>query len=138
WHVNLNLADERLNPLADGRNVTYVGKHIYSPTARQLDVSLGSDDGFRLYINGVEVASHNIERGVAADQDKATIPLRAGRNALVMKIVNTGGAAGYYFRATETAELAGDLPIALLNEPARSGDLGARLQRAWRSAFLPS
>lgn len=137
WRFDGNLTDGRTVALADGRNVTYVGRYVYSPVAREVPVSLGSDDGFRLYVNGKEVAQNNTERGVMPDQDKAVVPLRAGRNAVVLKIVNTGGAAGYYWKGTETAELAGDLVAALLPSEARAKDQEARLERAWRVAFLP-
>jgi hypothetical protein len=138
WRFDTSLVDGRPVPLAEGRNVSYVGKYLYSPTARDVDVSLGSDDGFRLFVNGKEVAQHNIERGVKPDQDKATLPLKAGRNLIVMKIVNTGGAAGYYFKPAETAELDGDLVAAILDPHARDSALADRLEVAWRTAFLPS
>ena len=35
--------------------------------------------------------------GVAADQDKVTLQLNAGSNDLLIKIVNAGGASGFYF-----------------------------------------
>jgi hypothetical protein len=138
WRFDVNLADDKLNTLADGRNVTYVGRYIYCPTPRTLDVSLGSDDGFKLYLNGVEVASRVIERGLAADQDKATLQLRAGANTVVMKICNTGGAAGFYYKpAPDSAKLAGDLVAAVLPESARHDELKSRFDRAWRVAYLP-
>src|SRR5204863_235764 len=55
-----------------------------------------------------------------------------------MKIVNTGGISGYYYRANDNAELAGDMVAGLLSERARPGMLNDRLDVAWRSAFLPS
>jgi len=138
WRFSEALVDDKPVALAEGRNVSYVGRYVYSPVAREVPVSLGSDDGFRLYVNGKEVAQRKIERGVAPDQDKAVIPLAPGRNALVMKIVNTGGAAGYYYHATHTSELTGDLVAAILPEEKRGGQLAGRIEQAWRRSFLPS
>ena len=97
WRYDPKLQDGEPVALADGVNVHYLGRLIVTPVARSLPVLLGSDDGFVLFLNGKEVKRHEIDRGVAADQDSATLELRAGVNALVMKIVNTGGASGYSF-----------------------------------------
>ncbi len=146
WRFSEQLRDDAVIALEGGRNVTYVAKYVYAPSAREMSLSLGSDDGFRVYVNGEEQVSRNVERGVAANQDRGTIRLRAGRNALVMKIVNTGGAAGYYFNSSERVELAGDLVAALLPDritrPPQTAtnhrsELEARIERAWRVAALP-
>ncbi|MGE3109629.1 MAG: PSD1 and planctomycete cytochrome C domain-containing protein [Phycisphaerales bacterium] len=148
WRFDERLADETLVNVSDARNVTYVGKYVYAPTAREVAVSLGSDDGFRLYVNGEEQVSRKVDRGLAANQDQGTLRLRAGRNAVVMKIVNTGGPGGYYFRSMEQAELPGDLAGALLpervtgavgaaGEGTGAGSLGQRMGEAWRVTALP-
>ncbi len=124
WRFDGGIIDGRVATLAEGRNIHYLGKYVYSPAAREMPVSLGSDDGFRLYLNGTEVAQRRVDRGVAPDQDKATLSLKPGRNAVVMKIVNTGGPAGFYYRGSESPELPGDLAAALLPEdrrPPRAG-----------------
>jgi hypothetical protein len=137
WRFEPSFADAKAGQLASGINVSYVGKHVYSPTARRLDVSLGSDDGFKLFVNGEEIASRVVDRGVAPNQDKASIYLRPGRNTVVMKIINTGGPGGFYYRAIQKVDLQGDLVAALLNDSARSPDLAKKLAEAWRIAFLP-
>ncbi|NIP17669.1 MAG: DUF1553 domain-containing protein, partial [Xanthomonadales bacterium] len=38
-------------------------------------------------------------RGPAADQEKLTVELKEGTNHYLMKIVNAGGGAGFYFKA---------------------------------------
>jgi hypothetical protein len=139
WRFDESLRDGRLNRLADGMNVVYVGRRIFCPTARSMEVSLGSDDGFRLFVNGVETASNRVERSLAADQDKATITLNRGVNTVVLKIVNTGGEGGFYWRGARVPdELAGDLAIALLPDRARSPELATRFEQAWRLAFSPT
>lgn len=71
------------------------------PTVASL--SLGSDDGIKLWVNGRSVLSKKVGRNVAkADQEKAVIQLAAGRNEVLMKIVNGGGATGFYFNAVAT------------------------------------
>src|SRR5262249_907404 len=99
WKFDEAFLDDKTNALPDGTNVSYVSRRIFSPTARQVEVSLGSDDGFKLILNGKEVAAKEISRGVAPDQDKAKLDLAAGTNVLIFKIINTGGPAGFYYRA---------------------------------------
>jgi len=138
WRFDPVLTDNRTVSLAQGRNIFYVGRVVYSPTERDLNVSLGSDDGFRLFVNGELVTENRTERGVMPDQDKATIHLKAGANTVVMKIINTGGPAGYYYRALHGEnDLTGDLAAGLLPSPMRDAETDKRLERAWRVKFLP-
>ena len=52
WRFDAELRDGKLNPLADGTNVSYVAKRVLAPEARKLEVSLGSDDGVRVFVDG--------------------------------------------------------------------------------------
>ena len=69
-------------------------------------LSLGSDDGIKLWINGDSVLGSNTERGAAPDQEHVTLSLHKGINVLLMKIVNYYGPSGFYF-AIEDAEASG-------------------------------
>jgi hypothetical protein len=138
WRTEIGFKDGVTNATPDGTAASYVAKRIFSPTARTLEVSLGSDDGFRLFVNGVEAAKNQIDRAVGVDQDKGTIALKAGANDLVFKIVNTGGQGGFYFKALEGAErFTRDLCAALVPADRRWSELDARLQNAWRLDASP-
>ncbi len=139
WRYDANLKDGAVVALPEGNNVSYVGRLILTPVAREMPVLLGSDDGFVLFLNGKEVSRHKVERGVAPDQDSATLKLNAGVNTLVMKIVNTGGAAGYYFKAKPNADEAypHDLVGAILPEERRGQGSAEKIKQAWRTARSP-
>ncbi len=139
WHQGVGLADGRLNnDLPQGLNASYVARMLFVPSARKIDLSLGTDDGFRLFLDGREIASREIDRALAADQDRASLDLDAGVRSIVLKVVNTGGFAGFYYRAERPSdELSGDLVAALLPEVSRSAELNRRLSRAWRLHFSP-
>ncbi len=145
WSYREAYLDGQVNPLAAGVNVHYVGKELWSPTVRELEVSLGSDDGFDLFVNGKSVSSKQAPRGAAADQDRATITLQPGRNTIVLKVINTGGQAGFYFKALEAeTALAGGLVAGLLrrwHDPvaapsSAAADLG--ILHSWRLAYSPA
>jgi len=139
WRFDENFRDGAPVGLPEGGTATYVGKYVYAPTPREVPLSLGSDDGFMLYVNGKLAAERRVDRGVQPDQDKATIHLEAGRNAVVMKIVNTGGPAGYYYSAADPAELTGDLAQGVLPASVRAAEAPRlrRFEEAWRRTFLP-
>lgn len=137
WRYAPNVVDERVvTSLPQGSNVTYLGRLLYSPTARRIDLSLGSDDGFKLIVNGKEAATRKVDRAAAADQDKASIDLVPGLNTIVFKIVNTGGIGGMYWKAVpEPQTLRGDLLLALAPEAARTPERTTRAALAWKLAF---
>ena len=133
------LTDERVVALLGGVGSNYLGRVIFSPDAREMTVSLGSDDAFRLFVNGIEVAKEEVDRGVAPDQSEATIPLQAGPNSLILKIVNTGGPSGYYFRAmTPDQALTHGLVAAIMPADALTEKQAARLAAVWRRKASPS
>lgn len=121
WTYRPAYADGRVQALTNGVNVTYLSKQLWSPTPRSVEISIGSDDGFAIYLNGAEIVQREVPRAVAPNQDRVELQLEAGRNALVFKIVNTGGASGFYFRVLEADRaLVGALPGVLLDASARA------------------
>ncbi|MBM3975969.1 MAG: DUF1553 domain-containing protein [Planctomycetes bacterium] len=138
WRFDSEARDARLNKLPQGLNVSYIGQRVFAPTARELQVSLGSDDGLSVSVAGREQHANRVDRALAADQDSAKLAFPAGESALVLKIVNTGGDAGFYHRPVPPPdELDGALVAALLPVSARNPELAARLPRAWRLARSP-
>lgn len=139
WRFSEGVADGMVVPLPAGPNVYYIGHRVYSTTGRKVDLALGSDDGIRVYVNGVEAFSNRVERSAAPDQDKTTITLRSGENAVIFKIVNNGGPGGFYHRARESDPVLGGavvdalLPDSSLNEL----DRRKRFDVAWRLAHSP-
>ena len=141
WVEAADFAEGAAYSLSREVGSTYLYRELDAPTARELRLSLGSDDAIKVWVNGAEVLANNVARGVAPDQERITVPLVAGRNRILIKIVNTGGAAGVYFRRVdETVE---GLPLSLiepLRKPAaeRSSEENARVQAAFRRRELPA
>jgi mono/diheme cytochrome c family protein len=78
--------------------VSYLYRTLTCPEDVTIDVSFGSDDAIKCWLNSSLVLENNANRGAAADQDTATLQLKKGDNAFLMKIVNGGGASGFYFK----------------------------------------
>jgi hypothetical protein len=138
WRHDEKLRDGRLNEVGDGVHATYVAQRVFAPSARRRALSLGSDDGFRLWLDGTEVASRQVERSLKADQDQAAVDYGAGEHLLVLKVANAGGDAGFFCRRLPRArEIDGDMVLALLPSRALTSPRQARLRTAWRIKFSP-
>ena len=99
WAEVQEYVDGKVHTLLHANCATYIYRTIDSKLARPLELSLGSDDSFKLWHNGKLVANKKVTRGVAPDQDKVRLDLLAGKNTILMKIANGGGGYGFYFKA---------------------------------------
>lgn len=135
FRVEPRFVDGIAHVLPDGVGVIRLVRTIHAPSERSVEVSLGSDDGFRLFVNGAEVAARRVERGAAPDQDRATLPLRAGENTIEFAIVNTGGQGGFAWRMLEGAESLREGLVLVLAPDSESRS--AALELAWRRAASP-
>ncbi len=133
WSFDGALADGQVSALGDALGVTYVGRTIWSPDARELELALGSDDGVMLFHDGELVFENPVDRGPALDQDRTTIALHPGLNAVVLKVVNTGGPTAFAWQALQPDDvLAGELGAALLPDDAVTEEQREDFQLAWR------
>lgn len=87
-----------LNNIQPAENVVvYATAYAKSPTARKAVVSVGSDDGIKVWINGKLAHGKNAARPAVAGEDEAPVELRAGWNEILLKITQGGGDWGFYF-----------------------------------------
>ena len=64
---------------------------------RALTLHVGSDDAFRLWVDGELIGRSDAGRGVAPDQDSVRVTVPPGQHDLLFKVVNYGGAHGFAF-----------------------------------------
>ena len=86
------------NTLAGDNSANYLFRTIEAAIAGPLEISLGRDDAIRVWLNGKSVLAQKVTGGAAADQAKVKLALKAGRNELLIKIVNASGPSGFYFQ----------------------------------------
>lgn len=122
--------------------VTTFRTHLHVGADTRADLLLGSDDGILVWLDGDEVHANNVGRGVALDQDTVSLDLAKGTHELVVKVVNTGGAAGFVYRLVAgeaatpfPAEL--ELALGLRNAGPLKGEAAAEVTRIWRRRFAP-
>ncbi|MFG0304578.1 MAG: PSD1 and planctomycete cytochrome C domain-containing protein [Phycisphaerales bacterium JB040] len=138
WQHAPHVKDGEVYVFNGERRATYFGRQIISPVARDLPISLGSDDALKVWLNGELLLAENTRRGPAPDQHTLTLPLRPGENTLVCKVVNDAGPAGFYFRADQPESAPGPLdPIALVPEDQREPAEAARMADLFRTNQSP-
>ena len=120
WAVVESYEDGKPHQLTGARCATYVYRTINSSSAQSLEISLGSDDGFKLWHNGVIVAERLIVRGLAPDQEKIRLELTKGVNTILFKISNGDAGYGFYFKSKEIPLPPAVLAALAINKAERS------------------
>lgn len=140
WNKNPGIQDGKVFALPDTVGATYFYRTIESDTASKISLSFGSDDAIKVFLNGKEVVSNFAARAAAADQELVDVEVPAGTSQLLVKIVNTGGIGGFYFR--KVGESVYGLPgkiVQILKLPAdkRSPEQRTDLQTYFRENNSP-
>ena len=121
--------------LTGPNSANYLFRVIEVGKPQVLSLSLGSDDGIKLWVNGRSVLAKKVGRNVAAaGQETVAIQLAAGRNELLMKIANAGGATGFFFAAS-VAQAPTDIAAILAIEAEKRDDAQKAKLKDWHKGF---
>lgn len=94
--------------------VAYAFVRVKSTSAQRVWLSIGSDDGARLWVNGREVLCRTMARGHIFGDDRVAVDLQAGVNRILFKIENYFG--GWSFSCGMT-DARGQHPAGLTFDP---------------------
>ena len=72
----------------------YAATYIYSPEEMNVTLSIGSDDGYTVWVNREKLSSNMVFRGLVRGQDKVPARLAAGWNRVLFKVINGEGGFG--------------------------------------------
>lgn len=95
WYFDLNKHCGDTKEQAVGYAVTYI---VADAEMKDLTLKIGSDDGWKIWLNGKEVGKGTDDRALEQDQNSyEKLTLKKGENVLVFKVCNgiadwTGGA----------------------------------------------
>jgi len=95
-YIDLMFFDPNVNVVA------YASTFVWSPSDQTLPLFLGSDDGAKVFLNGVQVFRLLTIRGPSPDQNRVPLALRTGWNRLLLKIEQHLGGYGFYARIRDT------------------------------------
>ncbi len=82
--------------------IGYAFAHIDIKEDRNVRALVGSSDGVEVYLNGKRVHKNFIQREFELDQDEMTLPLKKGRNHLMIRVTNEKGDWAFSFRLPDS------------------------------------
>jgi poly(3-hydroxybutyrate) depolymerase len=131
WSDAVSL-DEAMGASPDATGVAYAFTTLKRAEAGQALISLGSDDGVRVFLNGALVHEHLGRRPLVLDEDRVLVPMLAGENAILVKVEQRRGPWSFALRVLEPGTelaLATELGPALEDENVVAGSLSVRTDR---------
>jgi|GEM_PF-34927 len=78
--------------------IGYAYAEVYSPQARTVKITLGSNDGAKLWVNEEQIFGQHVGRSANPDQNILEAKLKKGKNQILAKVENWGGNWGLYVR----------------------------------------
>ena len=69
----------------------YLRSYVWSETACDAVLELGSDDGIKVWLNGEVVHANNVTRGCTPNEDTVPVRLPAGWSTLLLKVTQGAG-----------------------------------------------
>lgn len=69
----------------------YVLQEIFTPEAQDKLIEIGSGDAVQVWLNGENLVTHNNPRGSNMNKEIILLPLKAGKNQLLVKFYNRYG-----------------------------------------------
>ena len=86
---------------------------IKAPKDMTVNLSIGSDDGAKAFLNGKQVYVHPEDRGLTKDEDTCDLALKAGDNHLLVKVLQIGGGWSLCVRLTKKADAVDGITFSL-------------------------
>ena len=106
WEKQAHWVDGQVhNDIVGENSATYVSRNIASVTHQRAQLYIGSNDALKVWMNGTEVLSKNVQRDAGANQEQLQVQLKPGNNSLLLKVVNYSGLSGFYFRIETDAPM---------------------------------
>lgn len=99
WLRRTDWADGKVHKdLQGGYAANFLYRTITSPQPQTITVHFGSDDGYKVYLNGTQLYHEDVARSVKPNQDELKLELKEGENQLLIKLMNFGGETGFCFQ----------------------------------------
>jgi putative membrane-bound dehydrogenase-like protein len=86
-------------------SVSYLYREFESPVEQDGVISIGTDDGSKLWLNGEMVYSTRAHNAAVPDADSVKVKLKKGKNRLLLKINNGNDPHGFFLSIQSEQEL---------------------------------
>ena len=140
WEKQTHWVDGQVhNDIVGENSATYVFRNITSVTQQSAQLYIGSNDALKVWMNGTEVLSKNVQRDADANQEQLQVQLKPGNNTLLLKVVNYSGLSGFYFRLETDAPMipADIVEIAKMPRGERETEKQAQIRDYYRNNVPP-
>ena len=95
WYQSTGIGNTVFSNVPEDDVVGYALTYLDSDHDRTEILSLGSDDGIKVWVNDKLVWSHHVHRPLRSADDVIALPLSKGRNKILLKIENGFGPWGF-------------------------------------------
>jgi len=95
WYQSTETGNDVFSNVPEDDVVGYALTYIDSDRDRTEILSMGSDDGIKVWVNDQLIWSHHVHRPVLSAEDVIALPLSKGRNKILIKIENGYGPWGF-------------------------------------------
>jgi tetratricopeptide (TPR) repeat protein len=82
-------------------SVGYGRIFVLSPVEQRVQIRLGCDEPYKLWLNNELIWKHYVKEGAIIDRDIVTVVLHQGYNTLLLKSLNSSFEWGFYLRVTD-------------------------------------
>ena len=140
WEKQTHWIDGQVhNDIVGENSATYLFRNIASVTQQRAQLYIGSNDALKVWMNGTEVLSKNVQRDAEANQEQLQVQLKPGNNTLLLKVVNYSGLSGFYFRIETDAPMipADIVEIAEMPRGERAAEKQAQIRDYYRNNVTP-
>lgn len=90
--------------------IFYFAATLDSAASQPAVLSIGSDDGIQVWLNGEKVHDAKVTRALTPGEDKVKVELKPGKNLLLLKLDQGNGASGLTLSAEAKANLTFGVP----------------------------
>ena len=102
-------------------STSYAHVYVYSPSNRPGRLFVGSDDGIKVWFNGINVLTQDRYGGWTEDQFSTNVSLHAGWNTMLSKISQEGGDYKFSVKITDINDTTFPDLLYQVNDPAIHG-----------------
>ena len=97
----------------------YAAVYLHCDAVTEAFLWIGSDDGFKLFLNGKEIREEHHHDYSGDDKFRIPLKLKAGRNLMILKVENTGYSVHFKARLSDKkgAATAGVTPSLKARKP---------------------
>ena len=95
WNANDSIIDLCAALSKESPVLAYAYTEVFAEEEKTMFVAFGTNDGGKLWVNGMNIWDYPGQRGVSADNDLIPVFLKKGKNTILLKVEQRGNKWGF-------------------------------------------